>query len=384
MKKIAFLGYHTDTNLGDPLICQTVEYLFKQSIPEPTEWVPINIRDCFDCERTKRNKRLEWIFVFLRKVSHHIPWNGFYDWRVRLAAKAIENTMGDVDWGIVAGGGVIHYTFHESWLGVCAFIRACKKKQIPVAMNAVGVEGFDIHNHKCQLLYHYLNEPTVHYISTRDDFDSLKQYIAAASPIRIEKTVDPAIFCSSLFNNTKDEQSQTIGIGLIRKNILRDYKSCTVPIDLVEYYAQLYQGILEKGFTPSFFTNGNEEDLDIVPDIEKKLGHSIEVSVPSSLEQLISIITSYKGIITARMHSCIIAYSYRVPAVAFVWNEKIAFWGRRINQPDNFIPISALNAPHAINILMTNFTMEDDAEWRRTLETQCLESIQQAVHLLYS
>ena len=383
MKRIAFLGYHTDANLGDPLICETVKHMYRNVLLEETEWIPLNLRDCFEgVPMNLKNKVAKGLFVLIRRVNHHIHLSLWDTLRVYLAAQGYDALLKDADWGIAAGGGVIHYRTHDSWIGVCAFIRACGKREIPVILNAVGVEGFEPENHRCRLLSHYLCASNVKYISTRDDFATLQQYLTDAPQKPIDKVVDPAIFATKVYPIEKDPESRTIGIGLIRNDIFHDYHTDYDMCHLPEYYAGLCKGIEEMGYSWEFFTNGNNEDLAIVPDIEKLLGLNIEVRIPKTIEELIATIARYQGIVSARMHSCIVAYALQVPAVAFVWNEKLAFWGQNIKQPQNFISVDKLDATLALNILQNNLDKEQDAQVRKELEECYLASIQKAIRLL--
>lgn len=383
MKRIAFLGYHTDRNLGDPLICQTVRHIYENVLTENAQWIELNLRDCFEgLPKTLGNRLRKSLFVFCRRASHHSQWALWDNLRVNLASRSYSTLLSDVDWGIVAGGGIIHFRTHDSWIGVCAFIKACRKRNIPVVLNAVGVEGFDKDNHRCRLLSQALSSQNVKYISTRDDISTLQQYLTEDPQKTTEKVVDPAIFCSQLFRISKDTQSRTIGVGLIRHNICRDYLADYDEKRLPEYYAGICRGIEQMGYQWEFFTNGNAEDLDIVPAIEKLLGISVKVRIPHSAYELVETISHYKGIVSARMHSCIVAYALDIPAVAFVWNEKLSFWGMNIQKPRNYIPLDKLNASLALKILQEDLEKEYDVQVRKELEDSYLTSVRTAIRML--
>lgn len=383
MKRIAFLGYHTDANLGDPLICQTVQYMFKNVLTEETQWIPLNLRDCFEgVPMTMKNRIIKGLFVFFRRLNHHIHLSLCDTLRVDLAAMGYDTLLRDADWGIAAGGGVIHYRTHDSWIGVCAFIKACEKRAIPVVLNAVGVEGFEPNNHRCQLLSHYLCATNVKYISTRDDYATLQKYLSCTPTKKADKVVDPAIFSSEVFRISKNPHSRTIGVGLIRNTIFRDYHADYDMYCLPTYYAGLCKGIEEMGYSWEFFTNGSREDLAVVPDIEKLMGERIKVRIPKTAEELVAIIARYRGIVSARMHSCIVAYSLQIPAVAFVWNEKLAFWGQNIKQSQNYISVDKIDARRALEILVQNLEKAPDEQVRKELEECYLSSVKTAVQML--
>ena len=48
-------------------------------------------------------------------------------------------------------------------------------------------------------------------------------------------------------------------------------------------------------------------------------------------------ISGFSSVIAVRMHANIIAFSLGIPSVAFVWNDKLRFFGQSIGYPDRFI-----------------------------------------------
>lgn len=366
--KIALLGLHTDSNYGDPLICQCTQKLFAE-IVEGSSWTNINLRRYFTInENTWVVKALRYAYMIVNK---YIKVESL---RFRLIIFILTilfyTYTKNCTLGIIAGGGIIHYKHHDYSLGISAFIKACKLRGIHVIVNAVGIEGFEQNDFKCQILSKALRMRNVKAITTRDDIETLRNsYLKDKNRPYTAKTVDPAIFAGSVYGVKKDELSNTIGIGLIRGNILKDFRVDYSLSDLVDYYVEVVNELDKKRISYEFFINGYKEDLNIVPLIEERLQRNITVRIPVSAEDLVATIAKYQAILTARMHSCIIAYSLNIPAVAFVWCEKLKFWGETINSVENFIPLDDLSSDKAIKTLENAIKNGYDETRRLELES---------------
>lgn len=382
--KISILGLHSDINLGDPLICQTVKSIYQRIIDDKIEWEDIDLRNYFG------NAKKSIIYRFLIKVFWRITYcrirnNRFlHEIRILFLSHDLSKQVKGSNLAIIAGGGIIHYKCHDYIIGVAAFIRACKIHDIPVIINAVGIEGFDADNAKCVLAQKYLQYDNVKAITTRDDIATLNnKYLQGNKRIYTEKVVDPAIFCSDFFDIQKNPTNK-IGIGLIRGTIYKDFKLEYTPEQSAQYYADLYLLCKEKSIDVEFFTNGLHNDTDIIPLIESIVGEKLQVQEPTSPKALIKLIASYEGIITARMHSCIIAYALGVPAVATVWCEKLDFFGNLINNPQCFIPINEITAELALQRLEKAMQTGYDEHIKNELKTKHLATIHKTLNVVFT
>lgn len=382
MKKAALLGLFTDRNFGDPLICQTVSQLYDMQAGQPFEWVKADLRHAFiRLPRTAGNRMLKYVSEAVLRIADFTHWESMYRMRIGLLSKAYVKQVEGCDLAIIAGGGIIHYRHHDYWQNISAFIVACGRLGIPVAVNAVGIEDYDAGNLKCRMLSSYLRQDIVKSVTTRDDIDVLKLYMEGSHAV-VGKIIDPVIFCSRMTGIQRNENSQTVGIGIIRKNIFSDFHVEFNHKRLASFYADIIRSFEQNGTSYRLFTNGLEEDLDILPDIESKLGHSLEVTVPQSANDLIRIVSGFKGIITARMHSCIVAYSLGVPAVGLVWNRKLEFWGRNIGCSSCFLALEGLDPALAIRQLDTAMQEGYDRQLREQLEEEHLKSVSETLKAL--
>ena len=69
---------------------------------------------------------------------------------------------------------------------------------------------------------------------------------------------------------------------------------------------------------------------------------------PEHAETLVKQISEFEGVITARLHSCITAYSLQIPMVAVCWSSKITDFMKLIGKTDCAIEIHNLTAEHIV------------------------------------
>ncbi|MCQ2203691.1 MAG: polysaccharide pyruvyl transferase family protein [Bacteroidales bacterium] len=380
--KIALLGLHTDSNLGDPLICETVKALYDKYEDDAIEWKFVNLRKFSQfMPRSPYYFFIKKTCGLLNRLNRKVNLKFLYEMRVHLSSLLMDYYIKGQDKAIIAGGGIIHYKFHDYCLGISSFIKSASRHKVPVVINAVGIEGYDSSNVRCLVFTKYLSYPNVKFISTRDDIEVLrKNYLNSQSCASIAKVVDPVIFCSKLFN-INSPKTECIGIGLIRKSIFKDYQLNYPPNYLVDFYCQLAISLEKKGVEYCFFSNGLASDGDIISDIESSLGRKINVVIPTSTESLMSVISQFRGIITARMHSCIVAYSYNVPAVAINWCDKIKFWMKNINKEYCCMELDELDAEQAIELLLKSVQEGYDDTLRTKLENNAIDMIKKSICL---
>ena len=64
--------------------------------------------------------------------------------------------------------------------------------------------------------------------------------------------------------------------------------------------------------------------------------YKVEDYISKCLESIINQITSYRKILSFRMHSLIVALSYGIPCYGFVWDNKVRELFEKIGMPNSF------------------------------------------------
>lgn len=383
MKKLVAMGLFTDLNQGDPLIHRTVKALYSSQCDETIEWKDVDLRFYFDGLPRKFFIRVaRKLFYKIEKIAQKFDLLALYDVRIKLLSYCLKYHFVGTDGVVLVGGGVLHYKWHDYLTTISAALLACKKLKIPMIINAVGVEGFDSGNPKCLLLSKYMRIGSLKYISTRDDLGLLREkYLKNDSSIESDKIIDPVIFCSKLFD-VAIQKNGTIGVGLLWKNFMKKYQETISVDDLRKYYIDLIEELERKNLKWEFFTNGLATDADLIPELESYFKRKFFVRIPKNTDEFMTMIASYRGIITARMHGCITAYSFGVPAVAYNWVEKVGFWFQNINHPERTILLNNLNGKLAVQRFLEAESIGYEMDLRNQLENDHIRKVKKAISLL--
>ena len=383
MKKIAAMGLFTDPSQGDPLIHRTVKELYTRCSEEKIEWKDVNFRFFFEgLPRKFAIHVAKKLFYKVKRLAVRFNSKFLYNVQIKILAYCMAQHCKGCDGVLLVGGGLIHYKFHDYWITISASLLACKKLNIPMLINAIGVEGFDEKDPKCQLLSKYMRVGSLRFISTRDDVTTLKEkYLKGDTSVYVTKVIDPVIFCSKLFD-VKVQKEGVVGVGLFWKNFMKKYREKITVADLRKYYIDVVEELERRNIRWEFFTNGLETDTDLIPDLEEHFKRKFEVRIPHDTDEFMSMIASYRGIITARMHGCITAYSFDVPAVAYNWVEKVGFWFQNIHHPERTILLDNLDGSMAVQRFLTAEKEGYEADLRKELEENHLKSIKKALEFI--
>lgn len=184
--------------------------------------------------------------------------------------------------------------------------------------------------------------------------------------------------CKTLWNK-KDEKSSLIGIGVADYSLFTRYKTSITKQRIKEFYLATIEALLIKGHRIELFTNGLQSDNDCAKEIRETFqqkGYNLNLRIPSDCEGLVKMIASYRGIIAARMHSCIVAYSLEVPAIGLVWNRKLSLFGENIGALEYFLSDDEIDP----NVAIDRLHRAIDNGYRQDIRLEYMESIKQGVY----
>lgn len=243
-----------------------------------------------------------------------------------------------VDAIIFAGGGIIKFEHEEFWSLLHDIIFEAQKWEVPVFLNAVGVEGYLDSDERCQELKRAINLECVKCISVRDDMDTLQKRYITNKGIRVSSVFDPAVCSPYTYAAAKKISSRCIGVGVAREQLFSDYGYGEIDRDyLVNFYKELVKNIEKLGYKWAIFTNGSLKDNDFANEVLSEIGYGDKVITPKSGKELVNTIASFKGVVACRMHANIIAYALNIPSIGLVWNDKLVYWGEKIGYSERFV-----------------------------------------------
>lgn len=311
--KVLLCGLMQGRNFGDVVISDCVKYLIKKSAKKDgLKNVKIST---LDVRRQKDKKSL--------------------------------NRVRNSDLVMFPGGGFIKYKQENLPRDMIRVISRAEKYGIPVAFNAVGMEGYDETDEGCQALFGMLHSRCTKYITSRDYAEDINSTYLKDGYLSAKRFADPAVWAADTYKIKRDENSQVVGLGVAREGLFLDYGLPLTKDDLLSIWSEIIIALESEGVKYKLFTNGLRQDEEFLSDLIAYMGKEDvreEISLPSAenARKLVEYIAGFSAIIACRMHANIIAFSLGVPSVAFVWNDKLRFFGDSIGCKERFLEYNQL------------------------------------------
>jgi polysaccharide pyruvyl transferase WcaK-like protein len=385
MKRIILAGLLTDRNLGDIVIADCAKFLYNEETRQfsDVEYAGIDLAGYNKFIRKKpyiirKMYGVKYrLFRLLNKdtiIKKREQYSNYYAPQIK-----------DASLVVIVGGGLIKYKYQDFWIWLSGLIDAAGKYNIPVVLNALGVEGYDENNIKCQFLKEALNKPVVSVITTRDEIDTLKNlYLKGNEKIVKRLVADPAVYASSAYNVRKNGQSNIVGVGLIRGTIFMDNNVNFSKEEVVQLYIDVLSELEKRKILWKMFTNGLPADLELAEEIFRGIGKPDEaknIIVPNTSKELVETISGFKGVIAARLHACIISYSLEIPAIGLIWNDKLSLFGKQIGYPNRFINSTQFDKEYIVNELDKAIAEGYDLEKMETYKRTVKDSIKEILKI---
>lgn len=311
--KILLTGLTQCRNLGDVVIADCVKYLIKKSAKKDG----------------LKNVRITPLDIRRQKDKNSLA-------RVR-----------NSDLVVFPGGGFIKYKTEKFPLEMGRFTKLAEYYGIPVMYNAMGVEGFDSEHEGCKTLKAMLEARSSRYITCRDYSDFLNETYLKDSHLVSKRVADPAVWTSEAYKVKRDENADTVGLGVARGKLFEDHGVPVSKEELLLIWSNLIKALESEGVKYKLFTNGLKLDEDFLTELLQFMGkeeqrEQITLPVPENAKQLVEYISGFSSVIACRMHANIIAFALGIPSVAFVWNDKLKFFGESIGCSERYLHYTQL------------------------------------------
>lgn len=317
--KVLLAGLMQCRNLGDVVISDCVKYLIKKSAKKDG----------------LKNVKISTIDIRRQKDKQNL------------------NRVRNSDLVIFPGGGFIKYKAEKFPLEMGRITQRAEHYGIPVMYNAMGYEGFDAENEGCQTLKAMLENSSSRYITCRDFSSELNETYLKDTAINSTRVADPAMWVSETYKIKRSENSEIVGLGVARGGLFEDHGVPVTKEELLDIWANIIKALEADGIKYKLFTNGLRQDEEFLTDLLSYMGREDkreELSLPSAenAKQLVQYIAGFSSIIACRMHANIIAFSLGIPSVAFVWNDKLRFFGESIGCSDRYLEYTQLKDANLI------------------------------------
>ena len=326
--KILLIGEYYSYNLGDPLLCRTVEKLIASEYPQ-AEITPFDMSgkagfdEFFVLEQRSFSERcMTKIFDILSGVFTQKPfWIKYSADRHRHLATLCSLLRvlrkNDFDLAVFAGGSIFMNYFSSI---IYLIINILNLKRIKVIFHACGTSSMD--DVDIALFAKALKKRNIRSISLRDSYEQFTDLFTPSCPVI--KTFDTALMSSKLYPAAA--------------SVIAEHGICIVGREeFYEAQKSFVRYMMNSGRSFRLYTNGEPKDQLIAEELLADLGiaptHYDQYLLPLARDEneLIQQVTSFRHIYSYRMHSLIIASSFGIRHFGFVSAAKIPMFYHYLN-----------------------------------------------------
>lgn len=381
-KIVAIISIENLPNIGERFLVDNTDYLIKKSSCEQYDIKHIQIQPLI--------KDLGFSFFFdylIAKIfviiSSHFKGNLKY--KIESIGFAIKyyryykKSISAVD-KVIMSFGMFKYSTQNYSMMFNLISKICDTKNISIMQNAVSVEPFNEQDWRCHQLKKAINRKCVKFFTTRDGMSGLellrKNYINDS--IFSDYVGDVALWIPECYKiETQSSACNLIGIGLIRKNICKDYNCTITGEQLFNIYKDTLLELEKRNYNWVLFHNGLDEDRQLGIDLltELNLPSSKLLDVGDDVNEYLHTITQFKAIFGARYHACLAAYSLNIPCSGFYWDNKIRFFSESAGITSLFLEPENLCAESIIETIEKAQEIGYDQTLRNKLKNKTIEAL---------
>ena len=369
--KILLIGEYYSENLGDPLLCKVVQSTIIKQYPGATV-IPLDMSGKVEMTAYYSPKGYNFyqkVFLkcsekFKRIFCHNAVFRAYLSDQHRYIRTIchLEELLkkNEFDLAIFAGGSLFMDYFAAI---VYCIVRILLRKKVKVIFHACGMS--ELSADSIAILKKAFNQRNVQSISLRDSYSKFCKMFQIRA--KVSETYDTALICRKYFAASEDKVAE-YGVGIINLPQFFEFQK-----EMVEYFINEKKSFM-------IITNGATYDYDFALEILKELGVPKEERSnyiyrrPTTPEELVYEITSFKYLVSFRMHSQIVAASFGIPSIGFVWDNKLKEFYEKMGLSDNAaIPIGKFEDKFKIDTLDINRDdLSDKACIEGTSSQQCL------------
>jgi hypothetical protein len=333
-RRIVLLNVKYSPNLGDGLLSECLERELGRSLPG-CEVVSIDLAGRTAYPRAHGRARGAVLALLERCPSRLRRTIAGTMLRLLLAVRLrghYRRGLRGADAVVVGGGNLLTDSDLNFPLKISAALGEAARSYLPVAVHAVGVSP-EWSRPGGRMFGRTLERARLARCSVRDhrSQDNWAAHFSNRDILPATIAVDPGVLASLWYPANRrptDAGSRRIGLCVTDPLAVRYHASEASAATLDTWYPAALRSLVESGFQVVLFTNGSPEDREYlygnVSEWIRKakgavtLGRSFDT--PQDLAALVS---NCDAVIGHRMHACIAAYSYAVPAIGLRWDPKL-------------------------------------------------------------
>lgn len=252
---------------------------------------------------------------------------------------------------IVGGGNLLTDADLNFPMKISDALAQAARRDLPVVIYAVGVSS-RWSRWGSRIFAQALERSRLAWASVRDEGSqrAWQRHFAGYAVPPAQLTVDPGVLASSHYpQSLRRPGTRKIGVCITDPLAVRYHSDAACAANLEAWYPAALRSLVEHGFEVVLFTNGSPEDREYLHHRlhawvrqakgPVMLGRSF--NTPGDLAALVS---GCDAIVGHRMHACIAAYSFGIPAIGLRWDEKLDSFFRLAGRAEHMLDPSAIAA----------------------------------------
>lgn len=337
--RLLLIGEKYSTNLGDGVIFDTVKEILEREYKCEIVELDISGNSKYNLSSNTNVTNVKGKGVgVIKKI---IKKNKFLKRKISLLKREIflkrKITRVDflnIDYAIFCGGQLFMEYFLKP---IYTLTKELEKRNIPIIFNCCGLGKTT--NNGDVILNKIFKAKNIKAISFRDNMSKIEKKYNVKN---IQLVLDPVIEVKKYNSyNLNFSNKNKIGIGLMDFKLYEHNNIQLTFNDYEELVMKIIEKIESKNLKWEFFCNGSIEDFKFIETICKKHNWNNKIAPrPTIPEELVNTIIQYNKIISFRLHSHIIATSFSIPTIGFVWDNKVRDFSRNINREEFFIDLN--------------------------------------------
>ncbi len=343
--------YANETNCGDKSYVETILRLIDKEFGDRMAVVICDFYGRSPAKETTGNEIIPVPRDTLKNLlKHTIVYQLWKKWKKRKKYQKIREyyreRLNDTDALLIPGGGLVEYSSWRDYYYLMEILESiCEERNIPVYINSIGYVANEDPSSWLVRWKGILNHPNVKHITCRDNLSFFQRLNPSITQVPCVASLSSAVF-----RVKKEDNSNKVGIGLMRPDAYSDYGNNISKEYLLEYYKQIVEELIRRGYQVYLFSVGVVRDQLFGEDLLHYMDRDDVVLCerPISVEMLLEQVASFRGILTVRTHSAYAAFSLNVPAVMIYfgqrgWSGKSREFMKMMGRPENAISCDALS-----------------------------------------
>jgi polysaccharide pyruvyl transferase WcaK-like protein len=270
----------------------------------------------------------------------------------RLRPSWIES-LSAADVVLVSGGQLFSDVDLNFPVKIAAFARATRQAGRPLAIVAAGASRN--WSHAGRRLFGALADCDLRHVGLRDpaSISAWTAQFEGGPPPYLAR--DPGLLAAEAygFAAAGADAGQPIGLCVTAPLILAHHANTPItgagslgaPDALLAFKRDLALTLVGRGHRVRLFCNGADEDIEFMQALlrEPALADALETGMleaatpPTSGAALAGLIAGCRAVIAHRLHTCIVAYALKRPAIGLSWDQKLGAFFRSVSLDDGMI-----------------------------------------------